>query len=100
MFTRVYRGRRGFGPLLATVALTAIASLATPSLALAATQPNLGTATGFAVLAGSTVTNTGPSVITGDLGVSPGAAVTGFPPGTVTGAQHKADAIASPRRHN
>jgi type VI secretion system secreted protein VgrG len=68
--------------------------LATSSLALAATQPTLGTADSFAVLAGSTVTNTGPSVIIGDRGVSPGTAATGFPPGTVVGAQHKADAVA------
>jgi len=94
MLTHVYRGRGGLGPLLATIALTAIALLAMPSLALAATQPNLGTADNFAVLAGSTVTNTGPTVITGDLGVSPGTAVTGFPPGIVNGAQHKADAVA------
>ena len=55
----------------------------------------LGTAGSFAVLAGSTVTNTGPSVLTGDLGVSPGTAVTGFPPGTVTGTIHAADAVAA-----
>ncbi|MGI8535462.1 MAG: ice-binding family protein, partial [Mycobacteriales bacterium] len=57
-------------------------------------QVGLGTATPFAVLAGSTVTNTGPSVINGDLGVSPQTAVTGFPPGTVNGTIHAADAVA------
>jgi uncharacterized repeat protein (TIGR01451 family) len=49
----------------------------------------------FAVLGGSTVTNTGPSVITGNLGVSPGTAVTGFPPGLVNGGTiHAADEVA------
>ncbi|GAB2825826.1 hypothetical protein GCM10027176_32770 [Actinoallomurus bryophytorum] len=66
------------------------------SYARAATAPvNLGTAGNFAVLGGQTVTNTGPSVITGDLGVSPGSAVTGFPPGTVFGTIHAADAVAA-----
>jgi len=54
----------------------------------------LGGAAGFAVLAGSTVVSTGPTVITGDLGVSPGTAITGFPPGMVSGTVHSAD-IAS-----
>ena len=57
---------------------------------------NLGTAGSFAVLAGSTVTNTGPTVVSGDLGVSPGNAVTGFPPGQVTNGQiHAGDATAA-----
>ncbi|HVV84465.1 MAG TPA: ice-binding family protein [Kofleriaceae bacterium] len=55
----------------------------------------LGSAAGFAVLAGATVTSTGPTQVTGDLGVSPGSAVVGFPPGNVTGAQHAGDAVAA-----
>jgi len=53
--------------------------------------PVLGGAGAFAVLAGSTITNTGPSGLTGDMGVSPGTAVTGFPPGTLTGSMHAGD---------
>jgi hypothetical protein len=48
----------------------------------------------FAVLAGSTVTNTGSTVVSGDVGVSPGTAVTGFPPGLASGAIHSADGAA------
>lgn len=62
--------------------------------AAAATTVGLGTADGFTVLAGSTITNTGPSTIDGDIGVSPGSAVTGFPPGTITGTQQVANAVA------
>jgi hypothetical protein len=62
-----------------------------------AAQPavGLGTTASFAVLSGATVTNTGPSVINGDLGVSPGSAITGFPPGIVNGTMHATDAVAS-----
>jgi Ice-binding-like len=69
--------------------------LGAPSLAAAQTAPSLGAAESFAVLAGSTVTNTGSSTISGDAGVSPGSAVTGFPPGViVNGTTHAADATA------
>ena len=50
---------------------------------------------GFSVLAGSTVTNTGPTTVTGDVGISPGTAVTGFPPGLPSGAIHSADSAAA-----
>jgi len=65
-----------------------------PFLTWAATAPDLGQANSFGVLAGSAVTNTGPTVIVGDLGVSPDTSVTGFPPGIVIGAIHSADAVA------
>jgi hypothetical protein len=55
----------------------------------------LRTAGGFAVLAGSTVTSTGLTAIVGDVGVSPGTAVTGFPPGTFVGTVHAGDPAAA-----
>jgi hypothetical protein len=75
----------------------AIAMFIASQPAVAATAPvSLGTATSFAVLAGTTVTNTGPSSISGNLGVSPGTAVTGFPPGLVSnGTIHRADGVAN-----
>jgi hypothetical protein len=76
------------------VILVVTALVSTPRGASAATQPPLGTATSFAVLAGSAITNTGPSMITGNLGLAPGSSVSGFPPGRVEGATHVDDAVA------
>jgi len=56
---------------------------------------NLRSAANFAVLASSTVTNTGNTIVTGDLGLSPGTSVTGFPPGTVSGTEHINDGAAA-----
>jgi hypothetical protein len=56
---------------------------------------DLKSAAGFVILAGSTVTNIGLTKVNGDLGLSPGTAVTGFPPGVVNGTQHVADPIAA-----
>ena len=80
---------------MAGTVTVALGMLAATASAGGQTAPTLGTAGSFAVLGASTVTNTGPSLITGDLGVSPGTAVTGFPPGVVAGGTtHAADAVA------
>jgi hypothetical protein len=80
------------------IALGAVLALGVASLGAVSAAPSpvgLGTAASYAVLAGTTVTNTGPSTVRGNLGVSPGTAVTGFPPGTVSnGTIHAADANA------
>ena len=55
----------------------------------------LSSAATFAVLAGSTVTSSGATTVNGDLGVSPGTAVTGFPPGLVNGTTHAGDGAAA-----
>ena len=71
-----------------------LACIAAPVAAQASTI-DLATAQAFVVLAGATVTNTGPSVLNGDLGVSPGTALVGFGlPAVVNGASHSADAVA------
>jgi hypothetical protein len=84
-----------FGDPLAT---NFVWTFTTSTVACQTSQVPLGSAATFEALAGSTVTNTGPTIITGgDLGLSPGSAVTGFPPGTLTppSVMHVTDPIAA-----
>jgi hypothetical protein len=83
-FTHAYEVKKMRRSLL-SVSLAALVVLIWPASASAALPnhlPPLGTAGNYAVLAGSTITNTGPTWITGQVGLKPGTAVTGFPPGT------------------
>ncbi|MEO8761648.1 MAG: ice-binding family protein, partial [Bacteroidia bacterium] len=56
---------------------------------------SLAGSAGLAILAGSSITNTGATIITGDIGLSPGTSIGGFPPGILNGTQHINDAIAN-----
>jgi ice-binding like protein len=83
--------------MISATTLSIICLLAAAHAVAAAGPPTvgLGTAAPFAVLAGTPkVASTGATVINGNLGISPAAAVTGFPPGIVNGATHTADAVA------
>jgi hypothetical protein len=65
-----------------SIGLAALVVLIWPVSALANTLVPLGTAKNYAVIAGTTITNSGPSWVTGQMALSPGTSVTGFPPGT------------------
>jgi hypothetical protein len=95
--SRGWHGRaRSSGLTACLILITSSAMLlAMQGPAGAATAPPLGTASSYAVLGATTVTNTGGTVLNGDLGLSPGTSVTGFPPGSVTGAQHIGDPTAA-----
>src|SRR5450756_488648 len=80
-------------PLLLLLLL--VAMMAVPTMSMAAQPPvNLGTTASFAILAGTTITNTGPTTINGDVGLHPGTAFPGRRDVTVNGAVHLADAVA------
>jgi hypothetical protein len=104
MNTRSVRLVRSFAlPTLAAFGALAFAACSAPAPeshsstngALGESAPFLGTAKSYAVLGGSAITNTNATTLTGDLGVDPGLAITGFPPGIVLGGTvHAGDAAA------
>lgn len=84
--------KRGIAGIVCAAAL----ALAAPA-AVHAAPVNLATAGPFVVLGGTAVTNVGPSVLNGDLGVSPGTSLTGFgfPEGVVNGVTHATNGVAA-----
>jgi ice-binding like protein len=88
------RGRAALAGIAVCLVFTAI--LVALPIAAQAAPVNLATAQPFVVLGAAGVTNTGPSVLNGDLGVSPGTSLTGFgAPAVVNGATHANDAVAA-----
>jgi len=85
---------RNFAGVVAAGCLIGLGPLAAGASASPA-PVGLGTAAGFAVLGGATVTSAGVSTLNGDLGVSPGTAATGFPPGKINGTLHAGDDVAA-----
>jgi hypothetical protein len=80
---------------LAGIALAVLAVFALPTAAQAA-PVGLGTAAPFVVLGGTKVTNVGPSVLNGNLGISPGTELEGFGlPAVINGSTHATDEVAA-----
>ena len=87
--TRFTRARRAGATLAVGLGILAVPAAAQAQVDLATTEP-------FVVLGGASVTNTGPSVLNGDLGVSPGTSLVGFGlPAVVNGATHNNNAVAA-----
>lgn len=86
-------GNQGAAPSEFVWNFTAVA--AAPLPAAGPGSVDLRSAAGFAILAGAGVTNTGATIITGDMGTTPTGTVTGFPPGIINGTIHAADPIAA-----
>src|SRR5690606_33406387 len=77
------------------LAASMLSTLGAPKLVQAAEAPiKMGTTANFAILSGETITNTGSTIITGDIGLDPGTAFTGEAQVTLTGAKHLKDEVA------
>jgi len=80
--TRTWGESEPFGPNVITAQTSSHTAVA------------LSSAGSLAILSGAGITNTGATVITGDMGLSPGSSVGGFPPGILYGTLHINDNIA------
>jgi ice-binding like protein len=87
-------------PRLSSFAVAGERTATTPAVTCGQTPVVLNSSSTYAVLANSTVTNTGPTHLAGDLGLSPGTSVTGFPPGTFTGTENVNNASAAGAQGN
>lgn len=93
-------GVRALGPVTRRRRLAGVAAVSSLSVLVLASGAQgatvgLGSADPFGVLAGSAVSNSGATLLTGDLGLAPGSSVTGFGPGSIVGATHVNDAVAT-----
>src|SRR4051794_37417106 len=95
-FTRRHGAKRtraaGATALIALFVLGLLLTVVSGAAA-AATSVPLGTAGSFAVLAGSGITNTGPTTVNGDLGTYPTTTISGAASITMTGTNHGGDAV-------
>ena len=78
-----------------TPATTSTSTTTIPLQTTVQTPVSLAGSSNLAILAGSAISNTGATIITGDMGLSPGTSVGGFPPGILNGTLHINDAIAN-----